>query len=158
MAGNGNSGRKPKPTLLKVVEGKTYRLSSRKAEPIPEGDLVEAPDHFDQDQREAWDYAIMHAPAGLLKRLDQGLLAAWCVAQVLHRDATKALQNGPKVVKSPNGTPMQSPWLSILNRQAGLLRAIASDLGFSPAARTRISLEEGAGDEDPAERHFRDRA
>lgn len=156
MAGNSNSGRKPRPTQLKLVEGKHYRLNGRKAEPVPEGDLVEAPEHFDAEQSAAWDYAILHAPRGLLRRLDQGLLAAWCVTWVLHQEATNALQTTPRVVKSPNGTPMQSPWLSILNRQAALMRSLASDLGFSPAARTRIAAEDDGNEDHPTDRFFND--
>jgi Phage terminase, small subunit len=42
-------------------------------------------------------------------------------------------------VKSPTGYPMQSPYLAIANRQAELMMRIASEFGFTPASRSRIS-------------------
>jgi hypothetical protein len=44
------------------------------------------------------------------------------------------------MVKSPTGYPMQSPYLSIANRQAELMMRIASEFGFTPASRSRISV------------------
>jgi phage terminase small subunit len=44
------------------------------------------------------------------------------------------------MVKSPTGYPMQSPYLAIANRQAELMMRIASEFGFTPASRSRISV------------------
>ncbi|MEA2822497.1 MAG: hypothetical protein QOJ86_4501, partial [Bradyrhizobium sp.] len=41
--------------------------------------------------------------------------------------------------KSPTGYPMQSPYISIANRQAEIMMRIASEFGFTPASRSRIS-------------------
>ena len=43
------------------------------------------------------------------------------------------------MVKSPAGFPIQSPYLSIANRQAEIMMRIASEFGFTPASRGRIS-------------------
>ena len=43
------------------------------------------------------------------------------------------------MVKSPTGYPMQWPYLGIANRQAELMMRIASEFGFTPASRRRIS-------------------
>jgi phage terminase small subunit len=43
------------------------------------------------------------------------------------------------MVKSPSGYPMQSPYVSIANRQAEIMMRIASEFGFTPANRSRIS-------------------
>jgi phage terminase small subunit len=42
------------------------------------------------------------------------------------------------MVKSPAGYPMQSPYISIANRQAEIMMRIASEFGFTPASRSRI--------------------
>ena len=45
------------------------------------------------------------------------------------------------VVKSPTqGIPVQSPYLPIINRQAEIMLRAASELGFSPTSRSRITL------------------
>jgi phage terminase small subunit len=44
------------------------------------------------------------------------------------------------MVKSPTGYPVQSPYVSIANRQAEIMMRIASEFGFTPASRSRISM------------------
>lgn len=151
MAGTRASGRRPKPTQLKLVEGRHYRLNRQ--EPVPPGNLSDAPAHFDTRQREVWDTVIANAPLGLLKRLDAGVLACWVAAFCLHEEAVQKLQSSPKIIKSPNGLPVQSPWLQVLNKQASLLVRLAAELGFSPAARARVSVEE-VDSYDPADEFF----
>ncbi len=153
MAGNGNSGRKRKPTQLKLVEGQHYRLNERKNEPVAMGELSDAPAHFSDQQRAIWAYAIQHAPRGLLKASDGPVLETWCIALCLHRKATEMVNSTPVIIKTANGTPIQSPWLAVLNKQAIVMRSLVSELGFSPAARARISLayEEEA---DPLAHYF----
>jgi P27 family predicted phage terminase small subunit len=49
------------------------------------------------------------------------------------------IQKYGTMVKSPTGYPIQSPYLAIANRQAELMIRIASEFGFTPASRSRIS-------------------
>jgi P27 family predicted phage terminase small subunit len=43
------------------------------------------------------------------------------------------------MVKSPSGYPVQSPYVAIANRQTEIMMRIASEFGFTPASRSRIS-------------------
>ena len=43
------------------------------------------------------------------------------------------------MIKSPSGYPVQSPYIAIANRQAEIMIRIASEFGFTPASRSRIS-------------------
>jgi P27 family predicted phage terminase small subunit len=71
-------------------------------------------------------------------------------------EAMEQIQKYGTMVKSPTGFPIQSPYLAIANRQAEIMMRIASEFGFSPASRSRISappqdqlpLFGGAGSED----------
>ena len=54
-------------------------------------------------------------------------------------EATEAVQKYGTMVKSPSGYPVQSPYVSIANRQAEIMMRIASEFGFTPASRSRIS-------------------
>jgi P27 family predicted phage terminase small subunit len=49
------------------------------------------------------------------------------------------IQKFGTMVKSPTGYPIQSPYLAIANRQAELMMRVASEFGFTPASRSRIS-------------------
>lgn len=140
-------GRKPIPSHLKVLNGKLDKMPE--SEPIPVGDLSNAPDWMSDDQKKAWDYAIENAPEGLLKRLDKSILATWVVAEDLHKQAVQQVNKHGLIIKSPvKGEPMQNPWLSIANRQATIMMKAASEMGFSPTSRSRVSISEDRGDEN----------
>jgi hypothetical protein len=70
------AGRRPKPTAVHKIEGtlRSRHSRARTSEPQRRGDLHETPDWLTDSQREGWDYAIKHAPKGLLKRIDRGML------------------------------------------------------------------------------------
>jgi P27 family predicted phage terminase small subunit len=71
-------------------------------------------------------------------------------------EAMEQIQKYGTMIKSPTGFPVQSPYLSIANRQAEIMMRIASEFGFTPASRSRISvpsadqlpLFDGAPDEE----------
>jgi P27 family predicted phage terminase small subunit len=50
------------------------------------------------------------------------------------------IQKYGTMVKSPTGYPIQSPYLAIANRQAEIMMRVASEFGFTPASRSRISV------------------
>ena len=74
----------------------------------------------------------------LLTNLDRAALAAYCGAYALWAEATEAIQKYGAMIKSPQGFPIQSPYLAIANRQAEIMMRIASEFGFTPASRSRI--------------------
>jgi P27 family predicted phage terminase small subunit len=79
------------------------------------------------------------APLRILTNLDRAALAAYCGAYSLWAEATEAIQKYGAMVKSPSGYPIQSPYVSIANRQVEIMMRIASEFGFTPASRSRIS-------------------
>jgi P27 family predicted phage terminase small subunit len=154
-------GRKPRPTHLRVVEGNRGRRPLNQREPRPVGDLLEAPDWFGAEQAAMWAHAIASAPRGLLKKLDRDLMVAWCVACDIHRQATisqrklnEAGGGQALLARTPEGHFVQSPYLPIINRQATLMKAIASELGFSPTSRARIEIDEHDPQADPAAKYI----
>jgi len=135
-------GRKPKPTHLKLLEGNPGRRPLNHAEPVPVGDLHSAPEWLTDSQKEGWAYAIASAPAGLLKRIDRTLLTIWVVAEDLHREASEAITKGGAIITTRNGEVAQNPYMAVMNRQVPVMLKAASELGFTPASRSRISLPE----------------
>ena len=141
-------GRKPKPTALKLVEGNPGKRKINGKEPKPRGNLYDAPKWLTEQQHEGWEYAIESAPFGLLKRIDRSALVAWVVAEDLHRQGVEKLNGGAMLIKTPNGMPVQSPYLSIVNKQAQIMMKAASEMGFTPASRSRVEVEDDDQDED----------
>jgi len=125
---------------LKKLHGSS--LPENKDEPIPDHPLSEdpittAPRHFSLEQREAWEFAIRNSPENLIKRLDSGILEAYCVALCLHRRAVEAMGQDDLTVLKRMGEA-QHPLISIINKQGELVRKHGAELGFSPISRPRI--------------------
>ena len=79
------------------------------------------------------------AKLNLVTHLDRGALATYCGAYALWAEAMEQIQKYGTMMKSPTGYPVQSPYLAIANRQAEIMLRVASEFGFTPASRSRIS-------------------
>ena len=133
-------GRRPKPTRLKVLTGNPGKRPMNKHEPKPEPAVPECPNELGPVARREWDrLASELGKLKILTALDRAALAAYCGAYALWAEATEAIQKYGTMVKSPSGYPIQSPYVSIANRQAEIMMRIASEFGFTPASRSRIS-------------------
>jgi len=135
--------RRFKPYALKLISG-SKRLP-KVPEPQPVGDLQEPPAWLTPAQIEIWNYAILHAPCGLLRRLDRSVLTIWAIASDLHRQASEMVARHGALIKGPDGTPMQSPCMQILNKQSSIMLRAAALLGFSPASRAGIAMTPSGG-------------
>ncbi len=145
-------GRKPTPTHLKLLADNPGKRPLNAEELVPEGDLVDPPEWMNDKQKAVWRTAIENAPLGLLRKLDHSVLSVWVIAEDLHREATEKVNQFGMVVKAPSGVPIQSPFLSIINRQAEIKMKAAGELGFSPSSRSRVGAA-GQG-QKPKENRF----
>jgi P27 family predicted phage terminase small subunit len=133
-------GRRPKPTRLKVLTGNPGKRPLNDSEPMPNVAIPECPVELGEIARREWNRLVGELAAlGLLTNLDRAALAAYCGAYALWADATEAIQKYGAMIKSPTGYPVQSPYVAIANRQAEIMMRIASEFGFTPASRSRIS-------------------
>ena len=133
-------GRKPTPTHLRVVTGNPQHRAFNTNEPQPSGDLEGTPDWMTGEQKASWEYALTHAPKGLLKLIDRSALTVWTVAEAAHREAAQAVARYGLLLRAQSGEFYPSPYVGIMNRQATLMLKAASELGFTPASRPRIQL------------------
>lgn len=143
------NGRPPKPIAIRKLHGNpSGKPLDVPDEPASRGPLMEPPEWFDEEQREKWQSALAAAPYGLLTMADAALLAAWCVAVVLHKRAVVAMrETGGPVVTTRDGNLVQNPWLAIQNRQALIALKCASEMGFTPTSRAVLAarMHEAAG-------------
>ena len=143
-----------KPTHLKVVMGNPGNRPLNKREPIPVGKLKAAPSWMSTTQKEAWDYALVNAPSGLLKMLDQSALVVWVIAQDAHRVAALDIADRGVVTKSTRGEEVINPAVNVQVKQAAIMLRASAELGFSPASRSKIQVSDGEETEDPADKFF----
>lgn len=134
-------GRRPKPTRLKLLMGNPGKRPINMDEPKPEPMVPDCPPELGPVARKEWHrLAAELAKLRILTQLDRAALAAYCGAYALWAEATENIQKFGTMVKSPTGYPIQSPYVSIANRQAEIMMRIASEFGFTPASRSRISV------------------
>jgi P27 family predicted phage terminase small subunit len=133
-------GRKPKPTRLKILTGNPGKRPLNLNEPRPQPAVPECPPELSPAAQREWQRLVGElASLNVLTNLDRAALAAYCGAYALWAEATEAIQKFGVMVKSPTGFPIQSPYVSIANRQAEIMMRIAAEFGFTPASRGRIS-------------------
>jgi P27 family predicted phage terminase small subunit len=134
-------GRKPKPTRFRVLTGNPGKRPLNINEPNPEPVVPDCPPELSTAARREWDRLVGElGKLRVLTQLDRAALAAYCGAYALWAEATEAIGTFGVMVKSPTGLPIQSPYVSIANRQAEIMMRIASEFGFTPASRGRIAL------------------
>jgi len=137
--------KKKTPTVLAIAKGKKLDPEEIRNEPNPEGDLLEAPEWFNDQQTEIWNAAIQSAPKGLLRILDKSILTIWVVASAAHKYAVQELEEEGLVILTPQGYPVQSPYLQIVNKQAEIMIKAGSEMGFTPSSRTKVKVSKAIG-------------
>ena len=131
-------GRKPKPTRIKLLTGNPGKHPLNEGEPRAEPAVPDCPPELNAAAQREWQRLVSElAKLRVLTNLDRAALAAYCGAYALWAEATEAIGKYGVMIKSPTGFPIQSPYLSIANRQAEIMMRIASE--FTPASRGRVS-------------------
>ncbi len=135
-------GRKPKPTRLKLVEGNPGKRPLNRHEPRPAPAIPTCPAHLNPSAKAEWKRLACELQAlGILSHLDRAVLAAYCQAWGRWVEAEEALKKHGVVVRSPNGFPVQSPYLAIANKALEQMRSMLTEFGMSPSSRSRVSAE-----------------
>lgn len=132
-------GRKPKPSALRRFEGNPSKRGFNHAEPLPPDGMPDCPDHLNEVAQIEWDrIARSLYDMGVLTLVDRAALAAYCQAYGRWVEAEEKLRTTPTLLKTPSGYVQQSPWLGIANKQMELMGRYMSELGITPASRSRV--------------------
>jgi P27 family predicted phage terminase small subunit len=88
--------------------------------------------------RTEWKRVVTElVPLGLLKPLDLALVSLYCNAYAGWLEATAAVNEYGPVIKTPNGYPAQSPYVTLANQHAAVMLRCSAELGLSPASRIK---------------------
>lgn len=131
----GRSGRPPKPTALKLLQGNPGKRVLNESEPKPERlSLTDAPPYLDEAGAAFWDkYAPKLVKLGLLTELDEPEFAAACQQESLYQKLTKIIMRAPagKRAKELDSRARYA----LANRDRILAR-----FGFDPSSRSKLSV------------------
>ena len=143
------SGRKPKPTALKLLTGNPggRKLNANEANP----DLAQPtpPDFLNNHAKVEWGRIVGRLfRAGLMTELDRSVLAAYCQSYGRWVQAEHALTQMAEAqadadesltIVTHNGTAMQNPLIGIANKAKADTVRYALEFGMTPSARSRVS-------------------
>ena len=157
------SGRKPKPTALRLVEGNRGKRAINKKE--AQLDLAEPtpPEFLNTDAKVEWGRVVGTLfCAGLMTELDRATLAAYCQAygrwaqaeRALSRMADKDEFNRALMVKTHNGTAIQNPLVGTANKAKADMVKYALEFGMSPSSRSRVNATPDDHKEDKFKEFF----
>ena len=153
----GIRGPAPKPTAVKILQGKPGHRPLPANEPKPDsGRLPSAPRWLSDEAKREWKRLAPRLwRVGLLTEADHDALAMYCETWATWKRAEAQVQRKGEVVKTVNGNVIQNPYLAIANRAKRDALMLAREFGMTPSARTRISVDDGADEPSLAELLFR---
>ena len=143
-------GRKPKPTVIRALEGNPGKRRLNDREPTPPAGIPDCPEYLDDEAKGEWFHtAKVLADMGLLSRADRTALAAYCTTYSRWRHAEEQVKKFGAIVKSPDkGFPMKSPYLCIADQAIESMRKFMVEFGLTPSSRSRIRVPDGGPAQD----------
>lgn len=151
------TGRKPKPTALKILEGDRGkgRRPMNRNEPKPPQDNIKCPTWLMPEAKKEWKRLAPSLTAmGVLTDHDLTAFAVYCQAYARWREAEEFMQQHGTIFKTPSGYVQQVPQVSIAQQNAKIMQSFCTEFGLTPASRARIyanSGERADADDDPME-------
>lgn len=139
-------GRTPTPTNLKLLKGNPGKRPINFSTFSPVSSIPRCPATLKGEARKEWKRITQELHQyHMIAEVDRGLLAMLCTAwgrfiqaEEMIEKATAAGGNG-LFVKTPNGFPVQSPWVAVSNKAIETYKSLCAEFGLSPAARTRVA-------------------
>ena len=133
-------GRKPQPTVLKVLRGNPGRRKLNPAEPqhAPLEATVPAELTDPLAQAEWTRVAAMLIDRGQVTSVDRAVLAGYCLKYAQWQALEREAAGHPFIVRSPSGYPIPNPALGMANKVFGLMLKAAAELGITPSSRSRV--------------------
>lgn len=131
----------------------------------PQYQAPECPKHLSGNALAEWHRMVdLLVRYKMITNIDTAALALYCDSYGQWQDARaqqeKIMASGGDglMIKSPNGYPIQNPYLSIINSAKRDTHKYMQELGLSPAARMRVApATQGAfdfGDEEKSKNYF----
>jgi P27 family predicted phage terminase small subunit len=148
MSGTRSSGRRPKPTELKKIQGNPGKRRLNKSEPRPRAGVPQMPNGMPLEARAEWNrIAPILEKMGVLTAADGAALAAYCKlhAQILQAEAAikkfgivtaQFVGEGVVVLK-------KNPAVTVKAEALRLVKGFLLEFGLTPASRSKLTVSEG---------------
>ena len=133
------TGRKPKPTALKKLEGNPGKRPLNELEPIPPAGAIRCPQHLMGEARKEWKrLAPILTQMGLLTAADAVPFELYCMAYARWREAQDEITRHGSIYKDNDGRIRPNPYIAIANEQMRAIRSFAAEFGLTPSNRSAM--------------------
>jgi P27 family predicted phage terminase small subunit len=132
-------GRTPKPTKIRQLEGVPGHRPLNHREPQPNGACVR-PDFVTGEAAKEWDRVLSCMPDGVYTSADAPVIAVYCIAWVLFRNAIAQVAREGMTANGSMGQKIAHPALLIAAKESEIILRSADRLGMSPSARSRLAM------------------
>jgi P27 family predicted phage terminase small subunit len=144
----GRRGPKPTPTELKLLRGETRPSRVNLDEPQPLPAFPEVPDHLSDDAKAVWAHVREQmGHTRVIRGADRDILELYCETLARYREASALLERSGFVIKGArHGDLVRNPLVAMVRDLTVQVRAVAGELGLTPASRTSLRAGATSGD------------
>jgi P27 family predicted phage terminase small subunit len=140
------SGRKPKPTAIKILEGNPGKRPLNDSEPKPMHKTPPCPKWLMPEAKKEWRRLASGLTAmGVLTDVDMAAFSGYCQAYARWKENEEFITKNGSLVRTPSGYWQQVPQVSIAQQYLKQMERFAEQFGLTPASRSRI-IAEGSGE------------
>ena len=135
-------GRKPIPTALKQLAGNPGKRPLNEAEPKPEREAPDCPEHLNDEACNVWEWLCDTLDRlGLLAKSDVAIMTLYCETWSEYVKVRQEVEQYGFVMISPKtGNPFVNPLLNVEAMLKKQLLQYLSELGLSATSRTRLRV------------------
>jgi P27 family predicted phage terminase small subunit len=133
-------GRPRKPTKLRQLDGFPDKRPLN-LEPEPTGPLTR-PDFVSGEAAKEWDRCVAAMPPAFFTAADVPVLTVYCLAWVMYRNALASIARDGLFASGSMGQRVPHPAIAVIRAQTEIILRASDRLGMSPAARTRLAVQD----------------
>src|SRR5690242_5845930 len=135
------SGRRPKPTALKLLQGKPGHRPINRKEPRPYIEAPDPPDFLDAVALKEWHRVAPELERlGVLSRIDRAALAAYCFHFSCFTQAADNIKLHGITDFSKDGIRV-SAYFKVMSEAGKQMKSFLTEFGMTPSGRSRLAVE-----------------
>jgi P27 family predicted phage terminase small subunit len=152
-------GRKPKPTVLKLLQGNPGRRAINESEPKYHALTPEIPVELQDEKmafaRAEWERQVPQLiEAGIARRIDRTALAMYCVEYQHWAQATEEVRALGTLIRTKDGWIKSNPYLAVQARAFDNMLRLMAEFGLTPSSRVRLKADIPAASVDPLDEYL----
>ena len=143
---------KPKPTVLRILEGNPGKQPINENEPKPDTNIPDCPDWLEQEAKNEWIRIVpeLHR-LGLVTKIDITAIIGYCQSWARYVENEKYLTANDTVMVADSGYMQVVPQVGMAQKYLKLCQSFMQEFGLTPSSRGRMSIPGQEDEEDPLE-------